>query len=83
MCPGCREAESNPMTHVLYLDCRSCEARALAVSRIYEQSAAAGAMTKEYRKSLGQVFGERWKEGHEMVKKWAGRMKAGACASRS
>jgi hypothetical protein len=60
---------------VLYMHCPSCEARALAVSHIYEQSAAAGTMTKEYRKSLGQVFGERWKDGHAMVKKWADKMK--------
>lgn len=29
-CPGCREAENNPNTHVLYSGCDECEARALA-----------------------------------------------------
>lgn len=59
----------------MYLDCPSCEARAIACTTHYEQSATSGAMTKEYRKALGQVFGDRWKDGHEMVKKWAKRMK--------
>lgn len=74
-CPGCRLAEADPMTVIAYAQCLGCDARALASGRLYEQSAASGAMTKEYRRALGQVFGERWKEGHAMVKKWAERMK--------
>lgn len=77
-CPGCRLADKEPTTVIAYSQCICCEARAMAVSRIYEQSALSGVMTKEYRKSLGQVFGDRWKEGHEIVKKWAQRMKESA-----
>lgn len=74
-CPGCREARSNPRTHVMYLGCEGCESRALACSHPYEESSKAGAMTREYRKALGSVFGERWKDGHTMVKRWAEKMK--------
>lgn len=74
-CPGCRLAETEPCTVIAYAHCLGCDARAMASGRLYEQSASTGTITKEYRRALGQVFGDRWKDGHEMVKKWAGRMK--------
>ena len=74
-CPGCRLAEKDPTTVIAYAHCLGCDARALANSEMFKESAAAGAMSKPYRKALGQVFGERWKDGHAMVKQWAEKMK--------
>lgn len=34
-------------------------------------------MTPEYRAALGKVFGEAWREGHEAVREWAGKMQQG------
>lgn len=74
-CPGCREAEKNPRTHVLYLACLGCEARALAGDDRFREAAAAGAVTQAYRSALQRVFGADWKAGHEAVRGWAERMK--------
>jgi hypothetical protein len=74
-CAICIEAQSQPRSATFAPGCESCQARALAVIGAHEESAAAGSMTEQYRTALGQVFGERWKQGHELVKEWAGRLR--------
>lgn len=75
-CVGCRLAESDPHTHVVYMACRSCDARSLATWPEFRESVAAECITPAYRSALQRVFGQGWKEAHTEVRRWAERMKS-------
>jgi hypothetical protein len=53
-----------------HANCLDCTARALARSPAYFDAAKAEAITASYGTALKAAFGERWKEGHQMVKRW-------------
>lgn len=76
-CQACTEAERDPTRDEFSNFCASCDARALAATGAHLASRAAGRMTPEYRDALGKVFGEAWREGHEAVREWAGKMQQG------
>lgn len=69
-CHGCREAETNPHTHILYMGCDSCEARALAKTQeakdamIGHPQALQAAMRKLWKTR------EKYQDGRIMVYKW-------------
>jgi hypothetical protein len=48
--------------------CKACAVAALAAGPAFHQSGVDGALSAPYRKALAQIFGDRWREGHEMVK---------------
>ena len=66
-CPACAEAERNPRADTFTNGCLSCEARALAVTR--------ADLVEDYRGAAERVFGDRFKEGHALVKEWLARVK--------
>ena len=73
-CPGCKLAESDPLTVIKYMGCTECDARALATDDRFFEAVEAAAITTPYRKVLQAVFGAGWKEGHELVRQWAERI---------
>jgi len=73
-CPGCAIAETNPHTHVVYANCRACDARSLATWPEFHESVAAECITPAYRSALQPVFGNGWKEAHAEVRRWVERM---------
>lgn len=74
-CEACVEAKSQPNAPSFTPGCESCQARALAVIGAHLESEEAKTMTEQYRTALGKCFGERWKEGHEMVKEWGAKVR--------
>jgi hypothetical protein len=76
-CQACAEAERNPNTGMYHADCRECSARALSASPQHFAASQAGALLPAYRDALQAVFGDGWKAGHERVKAWSQRRKAG------
>lgn len=78
MCPACAAAQSTPNRDGFEQDCISCKARALAVTGAHLESAERGGITPQYRASLEMMFGaDKWREGHEMVKGWATKIRRG------
>lgn len=68
-CPQCTAAESDPTRNEFGNGCRSCDARALAVTR-------ADLLPREdYRDAVRKVFGDAAKDGHELVKAWLAKLR--------
>ena len=75
-CPSCTAAERTPNKDGFEDDCRSCKARALAATGAHLESEERKGITPAYRQALEKMFGaESWRDGHELVKGWAKRMK--------
>lgn len=73
-CPQCQAAEATPSSAEFAPGCRSCEARALAVTR-------ADLLPREqYRDAVRQVFGDGAQAGHAMVKAWIAKIRRDAAA---
>lgn len=72
-CPGCFQAEMNPLSGLIYADCLSCAARSLAKSHAYFDAVRSETITPAYRDVLQLVFGPEWKAGHAAAKAWAER----------
>jgi hypothetical protein len=75
-CTACTKAMTAPRIDLWAANCESCSARALAVTGAHVESKAAGRVTPRYVEVLKGIFGERWKEGAELVKQWAVRATA-------
>jgi hypothetical protein len=76
-CRACVAAERTPNKDGFEQDCRGCKARALAATGAHVESAERGGITPQYRAALEKLFGaEAWREGHEMVKAWASKLRA-------
>jgi hypothetical protein len=76
-CPACAAAESTPNRDGLERDCRGCTARALAATGAHLESEQRGGITPQYRAALEKLFGAGWREGHELVKGWACKLRKG------
>jgi hypothetical protein len=74
-CEDCQTAEKNPRTSRFTAHCPECSARSLAQSPAFFDSERDGAMTKTYTAALKYVYRDGWREGHEMAKRWAERLK--------
>jgi hypothetical protein len=61
-CPQCAAAQREPKRDEFAVGCISCDARALAVTR--------ADLLPEYRTAAERVFGERLREGHQLVRSW-------------
>ena len=72
-CPECQSALRNILHGIYRAGCTECEARALARSPAFAESAKAEAITVGYRDALMRVFGEHWRTAHVRVKFWADR----------
>jgi hypothetical protein len=70
-CEACTEALRKPHSGMYFANCLDCTARMLAHSPQYWEASRAEAITASYGTALKAAFGERWKEGHSMVKRWA------------
>lgn len=75
-CEICAIAELKPDTGLVHAGCMSCEARGLARSPSFYEAAKAEAMTAQYRGALWALFGEKWQDGHELVKAWGAKLEA-------
>lgn len=73
-CRACTAAERHPRSDVLASGCMSCEARALASIGSHIESVEINVITPQYRSTLERVFGDRWRQGHELVKTWGQRI---------
>lgn len=72
-CAACTNAEAYPNADEFAAGCRSCDARALAVTR--------ADLLEDYRGALDKVFGPAWRDGHQLVKRWLGAMRAAEARS--
>lgn len=79
-CKHCRDAEEqdDPTRDPFTAHCRSCKARALASIGAHVESQEMGAITPHYRSVLERIFGDDWKQGHELVRTWGRRITAAA-----
>jgi len=75
-CAACSIAKVNPRTTRFDAGCLECSARALAGDPRFHSSSLTGALSVEYIAALRSVFGEEWRESHERVKDFAGKLKA-------
>lgn len=66
-CPQCTAAQRKPTLDEFAPGCISCEARALAVTR--------GDLLDGYRGAAERIFGDRLREGHQLVKSWLATMR--------
>lgn len=69
-CVACTYARQHKDSGMYHAGCDGCAARALARSPMYYEAAQADAMTPAYREALRRAFGERWRDGHQLVKGW-------------
>lgn len=75
-CPSCTAAERTPNRDGFEQDCRSCKARALAATGAHLESEQRKGITPQYREALEKMFGaDAWREGHELVKGWARKLR--------
>lgn len=75
MCQACEAAERSPNTGLYNAHCDGCKARAIARGTELWEASLAGKITPRYRDALERVFGERWRQGHDMVKRWVDQQK--------
>lgn len=68
-CPQCIAADAEPTRNEFRNGCLSCQARALAVTRV-DQLGRTQALA-----AIAQVFGEQAQEGEAMVREWLGKMR--------
>lgn len=68
-CAACTDAQSDPTRDEFANGCLSCQARALAVTRV-DQLGRTQALA-----AIAQVFGEQAQEGESMVREWLGKMR--------
>jgi hypothetical protein len=75
-CESCQASMPDPCNAVhLRANCDGCRARVLAATGEHVESLEVGSITPRYRAVLERVFGERWKQGHELVKQWGSRIR--------
>jgi hypothetical protein len=78
-CPACEKAKTQPLTALTRAACRGCAIRELARSPLYHQASMLESWRgADYREALAQVFGDAWRDGHELVKKERARQKDAA-----
>jgi len=82
-CESCRLAETEPTRYGFENGCRSCSARALAAIGAHTESLERKALTADYRSALEKLFGEQWRDGHELVKVWGGRIRSMAASQQA
>lgn len=78
-CRACARAEHDPTRDDFARGCMSCEARALASLGAHVESLERRCVTPQYRATLEALFGERWEEGHRLVRHWGA--KIASCAT--
>ena len=74
ICPDCERADKNPLSGFYQSHCQDCQARQLAHSPAYFDSARDGRMSPTYLAALKYVFREQWQAGHLSVKHYAQRI---------
>lgn len=70
-CTACDEWLRNRFSGAYRSDCEHCHARMLASSPAFWESAKAEAITPRYRDALIARWGEKWRDGHALVKRYA------------
>ena len=73
-CYACTLAESDPATGHFRNGCPECDARALAQSPMFHESAKAGHQMARYRDALHRLFPGSEDDAHERAKAWAKRI---------
>lgn len=78
-CSYCAKAEQEPDYPLYRATCRGCAIRALAHSPHFHQAGVSGRLSADdpYAKALAGIFGDTWRQGHELVKAQAKRIREG------
>jgi hypothetical protein len=66
-CKECAKAEFKAFHPIYWAHCKGCAVRSLAGSPQFWSGGLDGGNAAPYRKLLGQLFGDAWREGHERV----------------
>ena len=74
-CKACDDFARSPISGMYFANCMDCQARMLSQGPWFREAMEAEALTPRYRSALQSVFGEEWKTGHQMVRKWAEKVK--------
>ncbi len=75
-CTPCDIAEKDRKSGLYSASCDRCKARAISNGLELWEAQRCGKITPGYRDALKKVFGERWKDGHQLVKDWLSPTKA-------
>jgi hypothetical protein len=67
-CDYCTRAKSDADYPLYRAQCRGCAVRSLASGPVFHQSGLDGSLAIGYRKALASIFGDQWRNGHQLVK---------------
>ena len=79
-CAACLGAQKRPDTPHQRAGCKGCAVRALAQGPAFYASGLDGSQNASYRKALGLIFGDQYREGHDAVRAEAARIKEARAA---
>lgn len=74
-CFFCIEFDRNPGFDQYKSGCISCSTRSIASSPAYQERAKDAPIEGKYRAALERAFHGDWKAGHELVERFAERLK--------
>lgn len=74
-CDCCRLAEQRPDYARYQAGCKTCAVRELANGPLFHRGGLDGGDAAPYRKQLGLIFGDRWRDGHQEVLAQADRIR--------
>lgn len=66
-CTQCAKAQFNAFHPMYWAHCKGCAVRSLAAGPQFHAGGLDGGDAAPYRKLLGQLFGDAWRDGHERV----------------
>ncbi len=75
-CDYCKVAQERADYPLYRAQCRGCAVRSLACGPMFFQSGLDGSLSAPYRKALCGIFGDAWRQGHDLVKAEHARVKA-------
>lgn len=75
-CEDCHAAKARADHPIYRAQCRGCAVRSLACGPVFFQSGLDGSLSAPYRKALCGIFGDAWRQGHDLVKAEHARIKA-------
>lgn len=78
-CSNCAKAEQMPDYPLYRASCRGCAIRSLAQGPDFHEAGVTGRLNANdpYARALALIFGDTWRQGHELVKAQAKRIREG------
>lgn len=68
LCSYDRERIFRPDFPMFRAECKACAVAQLAASPMFHQSGLDGTLAQPYVKALSLIFGDQWRQGHQLVK---------------